>query len=139
MLKFGLIKDKGIWNKPSTNIYYGHFFNGYKPLQSVDIFGLINSTDGNFWLLSENDDSYWTIAKISEETIRHLHNILKNEDFSDSEMFSFENTILTICLNNLTILETPTIQINKKEVNIKKLKKLIRIEKYILKNDKKNC
>ena len=42
------------------------------PIQSVEIFGLINSTDGNFWFISEDDDYYWTTAEISEETIRKI-------------------------------------------------------------------
>ena len=42
------------------------------PIQSVEIFGLINSTNGNFWFISEDDDYYWTTAKISEETIRKI-------------------------------------------------------------------
>ena len=98
---FGLIKNKGTWNNPSTDIYYGHTFVGYKPLQSVDIFGLINSTDGNFWLLGEDDDHYWTEAKISEETIRQLYNYLKNGDFSNTEFFSFENDLIVLTLTNL--------------------------------------
>ena len=77
MYKFGLIKDKGTWNTPTTNIYYNNYFDGYKPVQSTECFGLINSTDGNFWLLSEDDDHYRTTCKISEETIRTIFNELK--------------------------------------------------------------
>ena len=43
--KFGLIKSEGVLNTPSTNIFYKNYFNGYKPVQSHEIFGLINSTD----------------------------------------------------------------------------------------------
>ena len=81
--KFGLIKNEGVWNESKTRIYPNSYFEGYKPIQSVEIFGLINSTDGNFWFISEDDDYYWTIAKISEETIRNLYNKLLNNDFTD--------------------------------------------------------
>lgn len=101
MYKFGLIKDEGTWNTPSTDIYYKNHFDGYKPVQAVEIFGLINSTDGNFWLLSEDDDHYWTTAKISESTIRELYNKLINSDFSNKEMFKFENDLIFVTLNNL--------------------------------------
>lgn len=101
MYKFGLIKDKGTWNTPTTNIYYNNYFDGYKPIQSTECFGLINSTDGNFWLLSEDDDHYRTTCKISEETIRDIHTKLKNNDFSNSNIFSFDGDMVTIKLTNL--------------------------------------
>ena len=100
--KFGLIKDDGVWNNPSTHIYYNTTFNGYKPIQSSEIFGLINSTDGNFWLLSEDDDYYSTTVKISEETIRELFDKLKNNDLSDSNIFGFKNdNLIELTLTNL--------------------------------------
>jgi len=113
MFKFGLIKSKGVWNKPTTDITFGNSFDGYKPVQSVDVFGLINSTDGNFWLLSEDDDHYFVDAKISEETIRNLHKVLSLHDFSDTKMFSFKDNILKITLLDLYTNKKISIQFAK--------------------------
>lgn len=101
MYKFGLIKEDGVFNETSTDVFYNHTFFGYKPVQSFDIFGLINSTDGNFWLVSEDDDHYWTTAKISEETIRDIHTKLKNNDLSDSNIFKLENDLVSMNILNL--------------------------------------
>lgn len=106
--EFGLIKDDGVWNNPTTSIYYNSTFNGYKPIQSCEIFGLINSTNGYFWLLSEDDDHYWTTTKISEETIRDLYNKLKNNDLSDNNIFNFKK-------ENIIELTLVSLHNNKKE------------------------
>ncbi len=111
--KFGLIKNEGVWNESKTRIYPNSYFEGYKPIQSVEIFGLINSTDGNFWFIGEDDDYYWTIAKISEETIKNLYNKLINNDFtdihftngiglhSDINIFKMKDDIIELSIINL--------------------------------------
>lgn len=113
MYKFGLIKKTGVWNETTTRIGFDNYFEGYKPSQSSGVFGLVSSTDGNFWLLGEDDDYYFTKAKISEETLRNLLEKLKNNDFSDTNLFHMNSSLLTITLLNLDNQENVHIEFDK--------------------------